>query len=473
MQVGKFSFARGEKMVFVDWLHVDAGYGFKARGKAPEKMPRGVKIVNVKPWITLDPILEADKPWEADFIGAYISMVQEDDGRYRVWYEAFPDYKNDGTSFLCHAISHDGMHWEKPDVGLVEWNGTLENNILFTPAMHPRGHGLHGLYVFKDSNPSCKHDERYKLVYTAPDPEGRGRRCHGAVSPDGLRWHLLDDPIVKEPCWADTQTIIEWNDNLACYIGFFRSWWHNRRQVYQGTSTDFSRWKNLTPVLVSDPNFPPDHDWYTNGFHQWPGAQNASILMPTIYRRSKDDLQVEMRASRDTTHWYRLPINPILDPSQRKIFQGGVYLGHGIITLPDGTWNLPVGVPGYFHNETRIPGSRKGKVFLAKWRQDGFTGIKACPEGSFWTQPFRFSGSSVEINLDAPPGGHARIGIQDEFTGKYLPGFSIDDCRIPGHYETWHQLAWRNGGSLEEYQDCRIRLHVELLRSTVHGFRFL
>ena len=36
---------------------------------------------------------------------------------------------------MSYAISKDGIHWEKPDLGLVEFNGTKHNNIVDFPAM--------------------------------------------------------------------------------------------------------------------------------------------------------------------------------------------------------------------------------------------------------------------------------------------------------------------------------------------------
>jgi hypothetical protein len=29
---------------------------------------------------------------------------------------------------MCYAVSEDGLHWEKPNLGLVEYNGSKENN---------------------------------------------------------------------------------------------------------------------------------------------------------------------------------------------------------------------------------------------------------------------------------------------------------------------------------------------------------
>ena len=43
---------------------------------------------------------------------------------------------------ICYATSKDGIHWEKPDLGLVEYNGSQRNNIVWR--------GPHGAGVIKD-----------------------------------------------------------------------------------------------------------------------------------------------------------------------------------------------------------------------------------------------------------------------------------------------------------------------------------
>ena len=43
---------------------------------------------------------------------------------------------------LCYACSVDGIHWEKPELGLVAFDGSKQNNILMRR--------VNGAGVFKD-----------------------------------------------------------------------------------------------------------------------------------------------------------------------------------------------------------------------------------------------------------------------------------------------------------------------------------
>ena len=35
-----------------------------------------------------------------------------------------------GESVVCYAESKDGLHWEKPSLGICEYNGSTDNNII-------------------------------------------------------------------------------------------------------------------------------------------------------------------------------------------------------------------------------------------------------------------------------------------------------------------------------------------------------
>src|SRR5262245_48070852 len=41
--------------------------------------------------------------------------------------------QTDTTQYLCYARSKDGLKWEKPELGLVEYKGSKKNNIIEAP----------------------------------------------------------------------------------------------------------------------------------------------------------------------------------------------------------------------------------------------------------------------------------------------------------------------------------------------------
>ncbi|PYV16722.1 MAG: hypothetical protein DMG07_07215, partial [Acidobacteria bacterium] len=83
---------------------------------------------------------------------------------------------------ICYATSSDGVNWEKPNLGLVEFNGSKKNNIvdLHEPALWSTCALIHD-----PEDPNAQ--RRFKMAYEAGLPKGLGKICV-AFSPDGLRW---------------------------------------------------------------------------------------------------------------------------------------------------------------------------------------------------------------------------------------------------------------------------------------------
>ena len=80
-----------------------------------------------------DVVLVFDAPWEGN-TSAYVTIF-EDEGRFRAYYRgAHYDEATKKAAHLevaCYAESRDGLKWEKPQLGLVEFNGSKQNNIVW------------------------------------------------------------------------------------------------------------------------------------------------------------------------------------------------------------------------------------------------------------------------------------------------------------------------------------------------------
>jgi len=85
---------------------------------------------------------------------------------------------------ICYATSQDGVHWAKPELGLVELNGSKRNNIVNFPV--PDLWSTCDLLYDPDAvNP----DRRFKMAYEAgPHETGGVTLFCVAFSRDGLHW---------------------------------------------------------------------------------------------------------------------------------------------------------------------------------------------------------------------------------------------------------------------------------------------
>src|SRR6185503_10452803 len=78
-----------------------------------------------------------DVPWEGSTSG-YVTVLQDGD-KYRLYYRGKPGNSPDGSDdeVTCYAESPDGIHWQRPKLGLFEVKGTRENNVILTSAQAP------------------------------------------------------------------------------------------------------------------------------------------------------------------------------------------------------------------------------------------------------------------------------------------------------------------------------------------------
>ena len=117
-----------------------------------------------------------DAPWEGNLSG-YFTLFPEDGG-IRMYYRGWESGRQPVT---CLAESTDGLRWTRPDLGLVELGGSSRNNIVFSG---PNEGAAHNLTPFRDGNPACPPEARYKAVGRLK-PKGRSVEAAptGAASP--------------------------------------------------------------------------------------------------------------------------------------------------------------------------------------------------------------------------------------------------------------------------------------------------
>lgn len=95
----------------------------------------GVRLVMNAPYQTREKLVTADAPWESDaHLGVYSTVVQEG-GKIRMWYDVRAGQREPGKNppfmGLAYAESKNGLHFDKPALGLVERNGSKRNNLVF------------------------------------------------------------------------------------------------------------------------------------------------------------------------------------------------------------------------------------------------------------------------------------------------------------------------------------------------------
>ncbi len=143
-----------------------------------------------------------NQPWEGNSSG-YVTVFK-DDACFRMYYRGSNHDLETGEAthpeFTCYAESTDGVNWVRPQLSLFEFNGSKQNNIVWS------GVGTHNFTPFRDTNPNCPREESYKALGV-----GDGG-LYAFKSPDGVRWQLMSRrPVITKGAF-DSQNLAFWDN---------------------------------------------------------------------------------------------------------------------------------------------------------------------------------------------------------------------------------------------------------------------
>jgi len=292
---------------------------------------------------TDQPLLVCERSYE-DFALAYVNVIR-DGSRWRLWYESSDrQLKTDADIYLCYAESSDGIHWDRPDLGLVEHEGNRRNNIL----IDRQTGGGHGHCVFID--PAAPASERYKLVITRWD-EKLGWIIFGGVSSDGLAWTIREEPLLRFN--SDTQTVCFRDGDT--YRMYLRMWtqglFSGKRLVGYTESKDFGRFPDPVIILAPDDQDPPEIQFYNSAATKL--KDDLYVMFPSAFDTKNDLVTLYAAWSTDVKNYHRIGRSTVL-ANGTGFDSLGMYVGPGAVPGPkkDSWWFYYLGTAVH-HNQTK------------------------------------------------------------------------------------------------------------------------
>ncbi|NQT11813.1 MAG: hypothetical protein HQ582_03635 [Planctomycetes bacterium] len=268
-------------------------------------------------------VLKPDRPWEALGFIFYASVV-DDGGAAKLFHGSYDAEK--GKHFSL-ATSRDGIHWERPRLGLKDFHGNKESNLL------PIGAVEAGVFL----DPNAPPEKRYRLLFTKhwPDPARAG--VYVASSGDGVHWETTPERLL--PFVPDSQPSAVWDEVRQEYAIYLRTW-NPRRSVARVAVSDLeSPWpydrsapphhvwgkdkiptlsRELPTVMAPDEKDPENLHLYTSAVVRYPFAPNVYLAFPAAYLtyRGPDwqaralngndgTFEVQLATSRDGIVWNR------------------------------------------------------------------------------------------------------------------------------------------------------------------------
>ncbi len=402
-------------------------------------------------------VLVTDRPWEGN-TSAYYTIFQDAD-LYRMYYRGShydeKTRRETHREVTCYAESRDGLRWTRPDLGLFEFEGSKQNNIVWD------GLGTHNFTPFRDANPAAPPEARYKAL--AYGERGSRRGLYAFQSADGIHWKLLrDEPVITLGAF-DSQNLAFWDALRGEYVDFHRHFRDGVRDIMTCRSKDFLHWTQ--PVFLDYPGAPREH-LYTNAVRPYERAPHLWIGFPTRFHPERGE-QVEpiFMSSRDgrTFHRFSEAVIPVTAP-QDRIGNRSNYMTWGLVRLPGNPTEYSVYATEAYY---RGPSSR---VRRFTYRIDGFVSVRAATQGELVTKPLRFDGDRLVINYAAPQ-GRVRVEIQDA-GGKPLDGFRATDC-APLRGDAIDQVvAWSAGPEVGRLAGKPVRLRFEMENAQLYSLCF-
>lgn len=394
-------------------------------------------------------VLVTDEPWEGNTSG-YYTLFQDGDV-YRMIYRGWQHdekMKAAHKEVTCYAESKDGIHWTKPNLGLFEWNGSKDNNIVWL------GPGTHNFTAMRDNNPAATADARYKAFGGIGDYGG------GLVpfqSADCVNWkQTRDKPVITHGAF-DSQNLVFWDDDRKEYRAYWRYFGDGVRSIRTATSQDFFHWENESDLTYSA-GTPREH-LYTNAIQKYFRAPHLFIGFPTRYEPKSQQVEPILMTSRDGKlfHRYAEPVVPRTAPKDRNHNRSN-YMTWGMFQLPGRPHEISVYATENYYE--RSP----GRVRRFVYRVDGFVAMRADADGgTVTTKPLRFEGQQLLLNYVVRPGGELTVEVLDQSgkvmgNSKSITGDAVDS-----------PVAW---DSPPDFGKGLVRLRFSMKNADIFSFRF-
>ncbi|MFN0196985.1 MAG: hypothetical protein ACKVT0_09570, partial [Planctomycetaceae bacterium] len=367
----------------------------------------GVEL-QLHPAVPREIALPLNQPWAGPTTG--FTCVMQDGEKYRCYYSN--DSDGSAVDYTSYAESKDGIHWTMPSLGLIEFEGSKDNNIIWAQT------SIHSFNVFRDANPAAPDDERYKCMCGDP--------ITLFTSPDAIHWKKVKAGVMPDG-QADSQNLAFWDAQRGEYLAYARLFVNGVRHIRTATSKDFLTWSPSDSIIF--PEGTPLEHLYTNAVTPYFRAPHIYVGIPMRFVEGRKRVPGHpipgvsdgvLISSRDGLHFDRRFLESFIE--------AGAEPEHWTDRTNLPTWGVvqtgPAEMSVYWVEHFRHPSVRLRRGSL---RLDGFASVHASPSGGeFTTRPLTFTGSALHINFQTSAPGSIRIALLDE-SGKEIPGYALAD----------------------------------------------
>ena len=413
------------------------------------------------------------KPWEPRIDNGYPNVILDNDGIYHCYYTLFvidpsssstPREKRNEVPYstknrhvgLAYARSKDGIRWEKPNLGVVDFEGSKENNLIMR---NIAGTGI--LYEPTDPDPN----KRFKLITRKED----NKKMAVAFSADGIHFSPLEEWKENSPILgADCHNSVFKDSRTNQYILTTRLWASNFRVLAISRSDDFIHWSPMEEVIRGQGY---DEQTYSMTVFEY---NDIYFGLASIYKQGDnsvmdfDTLNLELYWSTNLTEWNKaVPENNILIPSGagREKYLDGEFDSATIFASSMTAGDNRIYYTG---GKGRHRGWRETGLGLAYIEKDKLVGMVARDPNKpmhFSTQSFTFFGEELFILADIESGGSLQIEVENK------KGFEAENVELTRLENGYYQVHFKNQSLVTTSKANAISFTITCNKATFWGIK--
>ena len=422
---------------------------------------------------------------------------------------------------LYYFESDDGVTWRAPEFDFFMDNDN-KTNIVYGSMLTPeKVIGFGGMSVYKD--PSAPPKERYKGLYASrlpistlaehckkrkikfdpmsimvkisrlfPDqfdnerlyydvvvkgllpkdlsslPECESNAFFGAVSPDGLQWNGIEEPVMPFMAEGGKPFFDVEKEKSVCYVRY----WQNaqRRGIGITETEDFRLWPQPRPLLCPDFNEELGTDYYTNVHTLYPGTTDVHLFFVSKFHHGTNDcLDLYLAVSLDGDLINFVPGGPVIsceteewDPDQAEP-AACVFPGYGMTPFGQDHVGIIVTEHNIPHKWPRTV-QQTSNMHWALWEKERIVALRARERGAFTSSGLVLTKPIIYINCKTESAGEIRVQLMDD-SYKPVPGCSLSECDpINGNHRKT-PLTWGGKSVPTDYVGRKIYLRFEMSRA--------
>jgi hypothetical protein len=345
--------------------------------------------------------------------------------------------------------------------------------------------------VFRDANPACPPEDRFKMVMRGRSPKG----LYLLVSRDGIDFRLKSKQPFTTLGAFDSQNVMFWDNESQTYREYHRSFQGRRRGIMTASSPDPLHFP--APQWLEFPGASP-HALYTNGVQPYYRAPHILVGFPMRYVDRGVTPSIErlpnpesrrfrmaksrrygtaltdalLMTSRDGVRfdlWDEAFIRP--GPARRDTWvYGDNFVFWGMTETPSALPEAPPEISLYATEGYWEGDSISVRRYAS--RLDGFVSLTAPYEaGEVLTKPLRVAGRKLRLNMSTSAAGTVRVGLEDA-SGNSLPGHSVEDCDPLFGDDVATVVSWKGKAELASIAARPVRLRIRLSDADLYAFQF-